>query len=611
MATVVARLRGRSAGASAGRRDRGAMTPRSLALAVVLAVGSGCALLAPFPPLADDVAPLADGEAGPGSEAGEDSASESDGGARPCEPGTTHACFPGPPASAGVGICRAGTAECLPDGGEGPCVGAVPPAPERCDTDAVDETCDGEPGCTGAHRWAIRAGDASAQVPSGIAIAADGSVVVVGRFSGSLILPAPASPLSQGGDPSKPDGFVLALDPATGAVRWAHATPDVLWAGVATSAKGIAVAGNAFGVATVPGCPAVSHTAGVQSDVIVAWLKPDGTCRVARSFGDASAQLVTALTVDPVVGDVVLLGTLAGAIDFGGGTPVLDNGGHLGTFFARLDDDLVGTRAVRFFVDTTVHSGRFKMNAVTSYGGRAAVVGGMTGWMFIEPSGLSGGKVEASDVDMDTFVVTIDHEKTPSSVAGGPHDQESKVASFDRSGNLLVAGTFRTSAELGGEPLTSTSGTDDLFLARFVPAAPFSLVHEASVALTGPGIADAVLGITADPLGNVVLAGSYRDTLTPGGSLDPLPQSAKASALLAKYAVRKTAGDAGVRTDLVPLWARGFVGLEDRAAYGVTTDALGDVFVAGGFAGDLDVGGGTVLSAAGSFFDLFVLRRAP
>ena len=59
-----------------------------------------------------------------------------------CQPGTTRACYSGPAGTQGVGICRAGTQACTPDGlGWGACGGETLPAAEICD--AADNNCNG------------------------------------------------------------------------------------------------------------------------------------------------------------------------------------------------------------------------------------------------------------------------------------------------------------------------------------------------------------------------------------------------------------------------------------------------------------------------------------
>lgn len=60
-----------------------------------------------------------------------------------CVAGEVASCYPGPPATEGVGICRAGERVCGGDGTWGPCEGAVLPSDEICG-DEVDEDCDGQ-----------------------------------------------------------------------------------------------------------------------------------------------------------------------------------------------------------------------------------------------------------------------------------------------------------------------------------------------------------------------------------------------------------------------------------------------------------------------------------
>ena len=62
----------------------------------------------------------------------------------PCTPGQSRACYEGPAATVGVGICKAGTQTCKADGsGFGACEGQVLPKQEDCST-PEDEDCDGE-----------------------------------------------------------------------------------------------------------------------------------------------------------------------------------------------------------------------------------------------------------------------------------------------------------------------------------------------------------------------------------------------------------------------------------------------------------------------------------
>lgn len=97
-----------------------------------------------------------------------------------CVPGTTQACYSGPPGSQNIGVCKSGTTTCLADGsGYGPCVGEVDPGAEVCGN-ALDDDCDGavnesEAGCNPSE---------CAGCVASLAPACGSSAVVVGHYEG-------------------------------------------------------------------------------------------------------------------------------------------------------------------------------------------------------------------------------------------------------------------------------------------------------------------------------------------------------------------------------------------------------------------------------------------
>jgi hypothetical protein len=130
-----------------------------------------------------------------------------------CLPNTTASCYSGPPGTAGVGICAAGTATCNPDGTAlGPCVGEKTPMPESCAT-PEDEDCDGSAVlCTGTGIWAKAYGNGpSHQAGSAIASDANGNIAVAGVLRGTMNFGG--ANLSAAGSP---DMFLAKLDPSGG-----------------------------------------------------------------------------------------------------------------------------------------------------------------------------------------------------------------------------------------------------------------------------------------------------------------------------------------------------------------------------------------------------------
>lgn len=66
---------------------------------------------------------------------------ESPAGACLCSPGEVQSCYGGPPGTEGVGVCKAGLAQCAGGTAWGPCEGQILPGEEVCD--GVDGDCDG------------------------------------------------------------------------------------------------------------------------------------------------------------------------------------------------------------------------------------------------------------------------------------------------------------------------------------------------------------------------------------------------------------------------------------------------------------------------------------
>jgi hypothetical protein len=164
---------------------------------------------------------------------------------------------------------------------------------------------------TGA-TWAETFGDTAPQLAHAGAAFADGSSVFASVSSG------PTNLLTS---------FVTKLD-AAGTTVWNRPmalTPNPVSSAVGTSQGpslvaaapdgGVVVAGNLDGNLDVGGT--VITSAG-DSDVFFARLDATGKTIETRRFGDALAQDVQAMDVD-AAGNVILVGSLAGAMDFGNG----------------------------------------------------------------------------------------------------------------------------------------------------------------------------------------------------------------------------------------------------------------------------------------------------
>src|SRR5262249_9554130 len=130
-----------------------------------------------------------------------------------------------------------GTSTCDAEGHWGPCEGQKLPGVEKCDATA-DESCDGEPACTGAPRWFLGVGDApgtgpAAQIAFGVAFDPAGDVVVAGRVAGTSNFGGVVMAASTNTDDNV---FVAKLDPFGNPV-WGQMFGD----GAIQAAYGVAV----------------------------------------------------------------------------------------------------------------------------------------------------------------------------------------------------------------------------------------------------------------------------------------------------------------------------------------------------------------------------------
>lgn len=563
-----------------------------------LAALAGCALVAPYPDLADDVAPAADAAGDrvvPGVDAAPDASPR-------CRAGEQIACFDGPPSLAGVGVCVRGRAECLADGGLGPCVGAGAPSAERCDT-ADDESCDGVGGCTGAPDWARRYGDALAQTASAVAIGDDGTVYVGGTFVGDLALPDAKKTLTQAGDAATPDSFVLAIDPKSQALRWSLTIPDAFLNALAFAKGTLALGGATFAPISLQGCESAPANGGA-ADAFVALVDGSGRCSAARTFGDTADQRVMHLSRDPVSGDVAVAGTFGGVLDFGGAAASLDTVGATGSvqFYARLDPSLVGVRAFRL---APLNGARFSIAAIASspLTGADVVVGhqsGVSGLLpavRVSPNGVGLGDVYGA-TGLDAFLMLFGKTSGATQGATGPGRSEAHAVAFDPSGGLHVAGASTGAVEFGAS--IPDGGTAGMFVVqRGGPGLP-----SGQIASFFPVETARVQSLTVDGAGNVVVAAVYGTS----ASLGPFTLPDGGGELVAKLRIAKV-GEGGAIYEHAPVWVLPL--MSGVAPLRVASSSTGEVAVAGAFMGTLDPGAPPLLVAPGTATDAFLLWRRP
>lgn len=170
-------------------------------------------------------------------------------------------------------------------------------------------------------------------------------------------------------------------------------------------------------------------------------------------------------------------------------------------------------------------------------------------------------------------------------------DRANSTAIHPVSGEVVITGSFRETAILGGSSITSNGGTD-AFLAKF--DAPGNLLWAISM---GGGTNDAGLGVSLDALGNIYLSGKFSGNMVIGNQ--SINAMGNADIFMAKF---------NPNGNLI--WVKTIGGLGSNIDFGaLQSDALGHVYLTGGFENSLSIDFMN-LTSAGSF-DTFLAKFSP
>ncbi|MBI4956663.1 MAG: hypothetical protein HY908_31890 [Myxococcales bacterium] len=174
----------------------------------------------------------------------------------------------------------------------------------------------------------------------------------------------------------------------------------------------------------------------------------------------------------------------------------------------------------------------------------------------------------------------------------GVDDDQGWAVAFDSQGNVIVAGTFQGTIDLGGAPQTSV-GTD-LFVIKLDPLGGL-LWWRAYASVAGDQGVDGMAIGTGDA---IYLAGDFTGSLALGGALPALPSAGGSDVYVAKL-------DASGN----PLWAKAFGDASDQNARALARDANDNVYVSGWATGQITFVAGVPLTAVAR--DAFVASLQP
>jgi hypothetical protein len=355
-----------------------------------------------------------------------------------------------------------------------------------------------------------------------------------------------------------------------------------------------AVAADAQGAVVLAGAFAGQISFGGQTfmtnggtDGFAAKLDAEGSHLWSRRFGDASNQRAHAVALD-VGGNVVLTGTFAGTIDFGGGP--LTSVSQSDLFVAKLDPlgNHVWSKAygpVNAFLTT-----RSGYGIAVDTAGNVWVTGSFAGQLDFEGNVIDDGQ----GTQQSSFLVKLHgldgaHLWSRAIGTAAATDRGNAVVAAP-DGDVVVCGQFQGTVDFGAGQIGAL-GADDAYVARLTSGG--AQVWAKSFGSPGNEVCSA---LAVDGSDRVWLTGFFDDTVDFGGG--ELASFTGAQVFLAAL------GDDGEH-----VYSEAFGGIGGQTGDAVVVDGGGNVVLAGTFDGQIDLGGDNLISE--SLDDVFVAKLGP
>lgn len=293
---------------------------------------------------------------------------------------------------------------------------------------------------------------------------------------------------------------------------------------------------------------------------------PSGAVQWAFNFGVTGYTTPNAVAMDPTNGDIVVVGTVYGSVDFGGGllTSRAANANARDAFVAKFTSD-------GRYKWAKVFGNGFLAGAQTAAVDPAGEVA-IGGFFMDAPLDAGGGQLSQSG-DSTLFVARFDSNgiyRWAKSFGTPNKTQNISRAAFDPAGNIVFAGRA-DALDFGGGARTG------FFVAALDGIAGAHIWSKGFPATTISGQPSLVL----DPAGNPVIAGNFGGTVDFGGG--PLAAVFAETAFVAKF------DRAGAHQ-----WSKAFptrpanpsdMGSSRVNLGGLSSDACGNIFLAGSFGG--------------------------
>lgn len=304
-------------------------------------------------------------------------------------------------------------------------------------------------GPDGSAMWSKSFGDDAVQEAQRVAVDAEGNVLIVGHFRGTIDFGG--GPLVSAG---ARDVFVVKLD-ASGNHVWSKQFGDKaeqFGRGIAADGHGnVFIAGSAWGTIDFGG--GALKSAGFE-DIFVTKMDKDGQYIWSKLFGDAQTQEVWDLATDHE-GNVTVAAFILGNVDFGDG--LTQGGANPDAAVVKLSGDGATLWSHRYGDQQR----QYGQSIAVDSRGNVVLTGLMQGSI-----DFGDGPVESAGA-FDFFVTKFDatgkvlwHHRY-----GDQYDQPSLLVSVDSTDAVLLTGYFLGAVDFGGSPLVS-AGKAEAFAAK-------------------------------------------------------------------------------------------------------------------------------------------------
>lgn len=304
----------------------------------------------------------------------------------------------------------------------------------------------------------------------------------------------------------------------------------------------------------------------------------------SKIFGDVSDQFSGQIAVD-ATGAVYMVGTFTGSLNFGGAT--LTANSQTDVFLVKFDANGGHVWSKSFGGNKSQTGTAIAIDAL----GNVLITG-----FFYDSVNFGGGTLTATSNGsansfQDAFIAKFDSAGNHifSKRFGDINTDYAYGIATDNNNNIIFTGVFQTPfINLGGTNITNSGGFD-IFVAKYDSNGN----HVWSM-----GYGDAAdqfgRGVATDAAGNVYLTGEILGSANFGGGA--------LTAVGGTNLYVTALNGAGQHQ-----WSKRF-GETSAVGWAITTDATGKVYVAGDFHGDMDLGGGKMLSGNAQNDDVFLLQ---